>query len=186
MKTIKPLLFTFFIILLAGCADNGDMDHQMDADASEHFELVAVMHPTMGNMVEGVVRFFKVDDGVRVVAEIHGLPPNSTHGFHIHEFGDCTAPDAISAGGHFDPHGDPHGGPGDDERHAGDMGNLVSDEEGVAELDYTDPLISLSGDDTILGRGVIVHAEEDDLETQPTGDAGARLGCGVIGVAQIE
>ena len=186
LNPIKYSIVILLFIALAGCAQQQEMDHSAQADEADYFELVSVMHPTMGNMAEGVVRFFKTDDGVRVVAEIHNLAPNSAHGFHIHEFGDCTAPDGVSAGGHFNPHDQPHAGPDDDERHAGDMGNLVADENGTAEIDYVDPVLSFSGSDSILGRGIIVHAGEDDLETQPTGDAGARLSCGVIGVAQSE
>jgi len=157
--------------------------HQ-DNDYPDFDELVAVLHPTEGNNVNGVVRFTKTDDGVQVEGEVHGLDPNSTHGFHIHEFGDCTADDGTSAGDHFDPHGQPHGGPEDEERHAGDMGNLTTDEDGTAEISYTDTVMTFRGAASILGRGVIVHAEVDDLETQPTGDAGDRLSCGVIGVAE--
>jgi len=185
-STLKLTIFTLLFILLSGCNDQGEMNQHSETENADHYELVTVLHPTMGSMAEGVVRFYKTDEGVRVVAEVSQLEPNSAHGFHIHEFGDCTAPDGISAGGHFDPHGQPHAGPEDDERHAGDLGNLVADENGFAELDYIDPVISFHGEDSILGRGVIVHAEEDDLETQPTGDAGARLACGVIGVAQTE
>ncbi len=185
LNPIKYSIFIFLIIALAGCAQQ-EMEHSAQYDEPEFFELVSVLHPTMGNMAEGVVRFFNTDEGVRVVAEIHNLTPNSAHGFHVHEFGDCTAPDGISAGGHFNPHDQPHAGPGDDERHAGDMGNLIADENGTAEIDYVDPVMSFSGSDSILGRGIIVHAEEDDLESQPVGDAGARLSCGVIGVAQSQ
>jgi len=180
---MKKLLTIFVIIGLAACADY-ETDNHSTADFPEFEELVSVIHPTEGSDVNGVVRFIPYPDGVRVIAEVHGLDPNSAHGFHIHEFGDCTAPDATSAGGHFNPHDEPHAGPTDDERHAGDMGNIITDENGSGDVDYVDTVISLTGSDSILGRGVVVHAGEDDLESQPVGDAGARLGCGVIGVAQ--
>ncbi|REL29235.1 superoxide dismutase family protein [Rhodohalobacter sp. SW132] len=183
---MKLTLITFSLILFAGCAEQNNMNHQTEAENADFYELVTVLHPTMGSQAEGVVRFYQTDEGIRVVAEISQLEPNSAHGFHIHEFGDCTAPDGTSAGGHFDPHDQPHAGPEDDERHVGDMGNLVADENGIADIDYVDPVLSFTGEDSILGRGVIVHAGEDDLESQPTGDAGARLACGVIGVAQSE
>jgi len=197
LYSIKSIALISILILLAGCNDrqqateqdnmpDGDrvtQDHT-EAEQPDFDELVAVLHPTEGNNVYGVVRFTRNDDGVQVEGEVHGLDPNSTHGFHIHEFGDCTADDATSAGDHFDPHDQPHGGPDDTERHAGDMGNLTSDENGTAEISFTDTVMTFRGAASILGRGVIVHAEEDDLETQPTGDAGDRLSCGVIGVAE--
>jgi Cu-Zn family superoxide dismutase len=106
------------------------------------------------------------------------------HGFHIHEFGDCSAPDGTSAGGHFNPEGKMHGAPVDMSRHAGDMGNIEADESGKAHLEYIDPMMSLTGDHSIIGRSVILHQNEDDLKTQPTGNAGPRIACGVIGVAK--
>lgn len=200
LNSTKAIFFVLFAALLAGCTDQQQMDNQNQMDHQtnqqqteqqrdlqpDYDELVAVLHPTEGNEVNGVVRFTNTDDGVRVEGEIHGLDPNSNHGFHIHEFGDCTASDGSSAGGHFDPHGQPHAGPDDEERHAGDMGNITSDDNGTAEISYTDSVMAFSGEASILGRGVIVHAGEDDLESQPTGDAGDRLSCGVIGVAEYE
>lgn len=149
-----------------------------------HDQLVAVLHPTDGNETSGVVTFTREGDQVRVSATIEGLDPESRHGFHIHQFGDCTATDGTSAGGHFNPAQNPHAGPDADQRHVGDLGNLESNADGVAELDHLDMVIDLGGADSILGRGVIVHAGEDDMESQPTGAAGSRLACGVIGVAQ--
>ncbi|MDX1590391.1 MAG: superoxide dismutase family protein [Balneolaceae bacterium] len=146
-------------------------------------QAVAVIHPTEGNAIEGYATFTQADDGVRVQAMVSGLDAEALHGFHIHQYGDCRASDGTSAGGHFNPEDNPHASPTDDVRHVGDLGNLPTNEDGVAEIDYTDTHISLSGPNSILGRGVIVHAGEDDFESQPTGAAGARLGCGVIGVA---
>lgn len=146
---------------------------------------VAVLHPTRGNDARGTVTFTQVGDKVRVSAVVRGLKPNSKHGFHVHQFGDCTAMDGTSAGGHYNPTGDPHAGPHDNERHAGDFGNLTSNGQGVARLDLTVDNISVGcGPTMILGRGVIVHADPDDLVSQPTGAAGARIACGVIGVAK--
>lgn len=147
--------------------------------------VVAVVHPTEGNEARGVVRFTQHDDGqVTVHARIEGLAPNQSHGFHVHEYGDCTAPDGTSAGGHYNPEGHPHGLPNGDERHAGDFGNLEADENGVAEMELTVDNLSLAGlHNPVVGRAVIVHRDEDD-GSQPLGDAGPRIGCGVIGVAQ--
>jgi superoxide dismutase, Cu-Zn family len=144
---------------------------------------VAVIHPTEGNDISGVVIFTQTDEGVRVEATVSGLPAESLHGFHIHEYGDCRASDATSAGGHFNPTDMPHGGPTDTERHLGDLGNLPTDEDGVATIDFVDEQISLRGEHSIIGYAVIVHEDRDDLVSQPVGDAGPRKGCGVIGVA---
>ena len=124
----------------------------------------------------------EAEGGVRVIALISGLEPNSKHGFHIHEYGDCSAVDATSAGGHFNPMNMSHGGPEDKMRHAGDLGNLVADENGNAAVDFLDPLLTLRGDESIIGLSVIVHKGEDDLKTQPTGNSGPRIACGVIGI----
>ncbi|HLP00942.1 MAG TPA: superoxide dismutase family protein [Opitutaceae bacterium] len=144
---------------------------------------VAVLQPTQGNAVRGTVRFTKVDGGVRIVAEISGLTPG-LHGFHVHEFGDASSPDGSAAGGHFNPAHAAHGGPTAAERHAGDFGNLEADASGHARLDRVDPALSLEGPHSIIGRGLIVHAAPDDLKTQPTGNAGGRVACGVIGIAK--
>ena len=146
---------------------------------------VCVLHPTEGNNVTGVVTFTKTDKGMHVVADVHGLAPGK-HGFHIHQYGDCTAADGTSTGGHFNPDNMKHGGPMDKVRHEGDMGNIEADAKGDAHLDYVDPMLSFEGEHSIIGRGIIVHAGEDDLKSQPTGAAGARVACGVIGIAKGE
>lgn len=157
---------------------------EMSNSGEEITELVSVLHPTAGNSVNGVVRFFETDEGIRVVAEVYDLAPNTTHGFHIHEYGDCSALDGTTAGGHFNPQDAQHGGPDSEQRHVGDLGNITVDENGFAQLDITDDMIAFEGENNIIGRGIIVHAGEDDLESQPTGAAGERLACGVIGIAQ--
>jgi Cu-Zn family superoxide dismutase len=171
---------------LASCAspDNGGPTPQTGESATEETTqrvAVAELQPTSGHDARGKVVFREVDDGVEVHAELESLAEGA-HGFHVHEKGDCSAEDASSAGGHFAPHGSPHGAPDDpaDQRHAGDLGNVMADAEGNAVYDRVDPLLSLSGEHSIVGRAVIVHAERDDLETQPTGAAGARVACGVI------
>jgi superoxide dismutase, Cu-Zn family len=147
---------------------------------------ISVLHPTAGNKVSGTVTFTPVADGVQVHAKITGLTPGK-HGFHIHEFGDCSAADASSAGGHFNPTNQPHAGPDATARHEGDMGNIEADASGNAKLDYVDHHISLTNDATsAIGRSVVVHAKPDDLKTQPSGDSGARVACGVIGWAKAQ
>ena len=145
----------------------------------------ATLHPASGSKVEGRATFVKTDSGMHVTVHVTGLAPG-THGFHIHEFGDCSAPDATSAGGHFNPGGDPHAGPKDAQHHAGDMGNIEANADGVADLDYNDPRLAFEGSSSVLGRAVIVHEKADDLKTQPTGNAGGRQACGVIGVSKPE
>ncbi len=137
------------------------------------------LNPTQGNEVKGTVLFTGENNGVRVVADITGLTPGE-HGFHIHEKGDCSAPDASSAGGHFNPTGMPHGGPDSGEHHLGDMGNITADASGNAHLDRVFSFLTLSGSNSIIGHALIVHGGRDDLTSQPSGDAGARVACGVI------
>ncbi|MEX0771565.1 MAG: superoxide dismutase family protein [Balneolales bacterium] len=173
-------------IILISCTQETNTDNSTAEVSAVHDELIAVIHPTEGNEINGTVTFTREGDGVTVDATVSGLEPDSNHGFHIHEFGDCSADDGTSAGGHYSPENMPHGAPDDMERHMGDLGNLGSDQNGIATVNFTDSVLELQGESGILGRGVIVHAGEDDLETQPTGDAGARLGCAVIGVAQAE
>jgi Cu-Zn family superoxide dismutase len=173
-------------------ADN-TMDHMKhDHAAMMHMSAwdsvtsaVAVLHATKDQKAHGWVRFTQEGAKVKVVAHVEGLEPNSTHGFHIHEFGDCTSDDGSSAGGHYNPEGHKHAGPGTASRHAGDLGNIKADDKGVAQLEVTVDNISVAGmKDPIIGRAVIVHAKADDIKSQPTGDAGGRIACGVIGVAK--
>lgn len=98
-------------------------------------------------------------------------------------YGDCSAPDGTSAGGHYNPFGAEHGASTDTNRHVGDLGNIVANQDSVAHYEWTDPMLELNGAFSIIGRAVVVHADEDDLESQPTGNAGARVACGVIGIA---
>jgi superoxide dismutase, Cu-Zn family len=140
---------------------------------------IAKIQPTQGSKVQGVVTFTQETEGIRVSGHITGLTPGD-HGFHIHEHGDCSAPDASSAGGHFNPTGAKHGGPETEESHLGDLGNITANEAGEAHIDKLDPRLSLEGEHTIIGKSVIVHANADDFHTQPSGGAGDRVGCGVI------
>ena len=181
---------TLAIVLAGGCDSNKHHDsmvpvsdmHTMPKMATS---AIAVLYPTAGNNVAGIVHFTQGNDAVRVLADIQGLPPNTTHGFHIHEFGDSSAPDAASAGGHFNPEHHPHAGPMNAMHHAGDLGNIVADANGAAHLDLSIQGLTLNGaKDAIVGRSVVLHAKPDDLKTQPTGDSGPRIACGVIGIAK--
>ena len=144
---------------------------------------VAHVEPLQNSKVKGTVTFQVKDDGVFIIADFEGLSPGK-HGFHIHEKGDCSAPDGSSAGAHFNPTNTRHGAPWDKDRHAGDLGNLVADENGRSHFEWHDKQISLKGPDSIIGRAIIVHEKADDLVSQPAGNAGARLACGVIEPAQ--
>jgi superoxide dismutase, Cu-Zn family len=181
MKYLFAFLLALF--LFTACTDHEMTDMDMAYEYPIHEKVTAVVHSTEGNEAEGVVTFTQTEEGVRVHANISGLDANGTHGFHIHEYGDCRASDATSAGGHYNPTGMPHAGPMDSERHMGDMGNLQANEEGVAVYEYIDEKIELSGVYSILGLAVVVHEQRDDLESQPVGDAGGRIGCGIIGIA---
>lgn len=144
---------------------------------------VCVLMPAGDDNVHGLITFEQTDDGVRVTADVTGLKPGK-HGFHIHEYGDCSSPDFKSAGSHLMAPGEVHAGPDKTNRHIGDMGNLVADASGKAHLTLVDNKLSFTGPYSILGRAIIVHAGEDDLTTQPTGNAGGRVACGTIGIAK--
>lgn len=153
------------------------------AETSPVNEAVAVIHPTAGQQCHGIVRFKQDGDSVKVVADLQGLTSRQKHAFHIHQFGDCSAPDAMSAGGHYNPEGHQHGLPDTQNRHAGDLGNVQADDQGNAHYEITIDNVSVSGQkNPIIGRAVIVHAKVDD-GGQPVGNAGSRIGCGVIGIA---
>ncbi|KAG4069125.1 hypothetical protein HA402_008436 [Bradysia odoriphaga] len=138
--------------------------------------------------VKGVVYFVQNGDSVSVTGEVSGLAPG-LHGFHVHEFGDNTN-GCMSAGPHFNLNSQEHGGPTDAVRHTGDLGNVEANDNGVAKINITDKQISLVGNSSIVGRTVVVHADVDDLGkgghelSKTTGNAGARLGCGVIGICK--
>lgn len=172
--------------LLGGCGNENPIASRTQEETQRNSKILiktrtakAILTPTKGGNVRGVVTFTHVSEGIRIVADIEGLSPGM-HGFHIHEKGDCSTPDASSAGGHFDPRHSKHGSPDSPERHVGDLGNIVADSKGHAHYDRVDTLISFEGENNILGKAVIVHSDADDYKTQPTGNAGGREACGVI------
>ncbi|MCH2450328.1 MAG: superoxide dismutase family protein [Gracilimonas sp.] len=177
MKSIT-LFITTFLLIAAGCTQTAE--EEVITDDFVHSELVAAVMPVGDSNVSGSVTFTETNDGVSIMGNFEGLEPG-IHGFHIHQFGDCRAEDGTSAGGHFNPLDNEHGAPTDMNRHMGDLGNIEANENGSASIDYTDDTVTL---EQILGRGIIIHAGEDDLESQPTGAAGSRVACGVIGIAQ--
>jgi len=157
--------------LFSGCA----MMEEKEPTAS------ATLEPRSGSNVSGALTFTQIGDVVRVTGEIKGHT-KGPKGYHIHEKGDCSDDKAMSTGGHFNPYKSKHGGPYEPVKHAGDMGNIVFNDQGVAKVNFTVGDISVSKDapNGIIGRAFIVHAEVDDLKTDPTGNAGGRVACGVI------
>jgi Cu-Zn family superoxide dismutase len=157
---------------LAACSD---LETRPGAAAS------ATLRPASGSQVQGKINFAQTGTTVRMTGEVTGLSPG-LHGFHLHEKGDCSAADATSAGAHFNPGAHKHGGPLSAERHAGDFGNLTADASGkaVVNLTVTGIAVAAGQPNSIPGRGLIVHALPDDEKTDPTGNSGGRIACGVI------
>lgn len=145
----------------------------------------AQIAPTRGNTASGSLALAAAPNGVRITGAVQGLlPPDGEFGFHIHEKGDCSAPDASSAGEHFNPTNANHGHPESDSHHAGDMVNLKADAEGIAQIDTSVQEVTLhEGRATdVLGKALVIHAKPDDYQSQPAGDSGDRIACGVITV----
>jgi Cu-Zn family superoxide dismutase len=166
------VLLSAVTVSLSACAGMG---------ASEGPRATAQLEPTRGNATAGTVEFVQVGSKVRVTAKVSGLKPGQQHGFHVHEAGDCSSGDGMSAKGHFNPYGKPHGPGGSMERHAGDMPNLNSDASGNARATVELDVITVTaGPASVVGRGVIVHVQPDDYTSQPVGNAGARMACGVV------
>ena len=168
-------------------AQDGYAEHGYTEPAASGATAVATITALGGSGVSGTVTFTELaEDQLRVEYAISGLEPG-LHGFHVHENGSCAAGDdgtpGGAAGGHFNPTDHPHGGPDASSaaRHTGDFGNIVATERGVASGTLTDNVARLMGADGISGKALLIHAGEDDLQSQPSGDAGARVGCGIIG-----
>ncbi len=176
-------------VLSAGCANSGGSAATATAAAASPAmaasggatRAAAALAPKSGTNTGGRVTFDQQAGGVMVVVSVTGLPPGSQHGFHVHEKGDCSAPDAMSAGGHFNPTGKPHGQMSAPDHHAGDMNNLTADSAGNARAQFLMPDVTVgAGPASVVGRAVVVHKDPDDYRTQPTGNSGGRIACGVI------
>ena len=159
---ISFIVFAFFFMSLTGCGRQAEMPEDGVSKEIMMEDAIAVLHPVGESGVSGLVEFQAVAGGVRVSARVTGLTPGK-HGFHIHAFGDCSAPDATSAGGHYNPEGVEHGAPTADLRHMGDLGNLPANAQGTADVDFLDEHLELNGPNSIVGQGVIVHAGTDDF-----------------------
>jgi len=169
MKNLAITAILVLVLATLGCA------------STKPLTAMAVMEAKSGSQVSGTVFFEEIYEGtVRVTVDLKGVP-EGVHGFHVHEFGSCDSEDGTSAGGHFNPIGAPHAGPGDVLRHAGDLGNVVAGPDGTVRMTETFTSFTLSpGATSATDHAVILHASRDDLTTQPTGGAGARIACGVI------
>ena len=169
---MKPGLILLFstAVLLSACASSPGGPRA-----------TAQLQATTGSNTSGNVRFVQAGDKVQVSGEVRGLPPNTEHGFHVHEKGDCSSGDGMSAGGHFNPTGVAHGNHAMGPHHTGDLPSLKADANGVARFSFESSTIAVgSGLIDIVGKGLIVHRDPDDYKTQPTGNAGPRLACAVI------
>lgn len=167
-----------------GIAPGSPAEVNDNLGTSDDTELTAIaeISAASGSNVTGTATFTQSGDGpVRMVIRVENLTPGE-HAIHLHETGDCSAPDATSAGAHWNPTDDPHGKRGENGFHAGDIDNLVAGEDGVAtlEMEFDDWSIGGSDDTDILNKAVIIHADADDFESQPAGAAGGRVACGVI------
>lgn len=174
--------------LLAACASTAPTSPAAPpAPASSAREGAANLSPASASLVSGKLTLMPMaGGGVHVRGEVGGLRPGGVHAFHIHQTGDCSAADASSAGGHFNPSGLPHGRAGHGAHHAGDADNLVANARGVAAVDAHFAGVTLGGGraNDIAGRAVVVHAAPDDYASQPAGNAGARVACGVIRIVR--
>lgn len=178
---MKKKIFFFLVCVISNFGTVYSADHHSLRPLI--LRAIAVIYPTKGNSVTGIVTFETKPDGTHIHAELHGLTPGK-HGFHIHELGDCSCDDGMCTQGHFNPTNQPHAGLDSPNRHSGDLGNIIADEQGNATLSIINQQIRLNGPYSIVGRSIIVHADEDDLVSQPSGNAGDRIGCGVIGIAE--
>ena len=162
-------------IVLSACA------WYQGATIYEDPSATAVLSPTQGSSVHGAVTFLRTNGVALVNINMAGFKPNSTHGLRIHESGDCTARDGSSAGGLFNPTSSGHGGPNDPSRQSGDLGNVTADSKGEIYSSFRIGDVAFgSGQDSIIGRGLVVHAGTDDPKSQPAGNSGTRAACGMI------
>lgn len=173
------------IFLLTGCCSTQkkhlSVDHKV-ATSSDVFAVVN-LEPKSGSDVRGNAWFKKGSMGLEVKVKIFNATPG-LHGIHIHEFGDCSAADASSAGSHYNPTHLVHGKPDPKKYHAGDLGNIEVGRDGSGTLDIVIPQAHFNPEFTdysnVIGKSLVVHEKTDDLKSQPSGDSGDRIACGVI------
>lgn len=184
---LRTALLAAAVASLAACATKNTNTGQANennprTEASARLTTAAggAALPNPQSPTQGTVKFSQVRDTVSVSGSVTGLAPNARHAFHVHEKGDCSSPDFNSAGGHFNPTSQPHGAHGGGKHHVGDMPELMTDANGTANISFNSSSLKLRGPNSIIGKAVIVHAAPDDVNAQPSGNAGARLVCGVI------
>ncbi len=180
---ISFLLLISISLALVSC--NRIQQHTGVMSTSAAKQAIATIGPASDSSVTGMAVFTQTDDAIVLTIEIQNASPG-IHAVHIHESGDCSSPDGKSAGGHWNPTGVAHGKWGEGEFHLGDIGNITVGEDGVGSIELTTDLweIGTGSDVDIVGRGIIVHAGADDFTSQPSGNAGARIGCGAIALAE--
>lgn len=183
---LVPAIVCAVLLVCAGCdmfgwKRNGGGSSTSGAASTVSRTARADIQARSGSRTTGEAIFTETSGGVTVVVRVKGAPPGP-HAVHIHEKGDCSGADAMSAGDHFDPEGTRHhGGPKDEKRHAGDFGNLQVGPDGSGTLELTAKGLTVAdGPRSVVGRSIIVHEKPDDFKTQPTGGAGGRIGCGAI------
>jgi Cu-Zn family superoxide dismutase len=178
---LQTASFAFAAALGVACSSTASPQHDHAASASTGKTATAVVQGKAGSKVAGKVTFEETADGVIVVADFTGASGPGPHGFHLHEVGECTPPDFTTAGSHFNPTAAPHGARDAAQHHAGDFGNIEIKADGSGHLEFTSRSITVApGASSVVGRAVILHEKADDLTTQPTGNAGGRIGCGVV------
>lgn len=182
MNPIQIILIAIAATLATACASKHKAPERTPQSVDS--KATAEVQSKSGSRATGTVTFEKTAEGTLMKVDIKGLKPGGTHGFHIHEYGDCSAADAGTAGSHYNPSQKPHGGMTGDMRHIGDLENLTADKKGIAKFEKTIPEGSLPVAN-LVGRAVVVHEKADDLKTQPSGDSGKRIACGVIGIAKV-
>ncbi|MDW5287276.1 superoxide dismutase family protein [Formosa sp. PL04] len=201
MKTYKTFLIAICLVGLVSCDNKKKesnpmsdpthtpnkesvIDNADSEDMDNTIQIKVVMEAKSDSKVSGTIVFTEVDNSVNMLGELHGLKPNTVHAIHLHETADCSAHDAKSSGGHWNPTNSKHGKWGDVQGyHRGDIGNFTSDENGNATVTFETDEWAITSQDTtriITGRGIIIHEGKDDFTTQPTGDAGKRIACGAI------
>ena len=187
---IRLPLSTLALLSLAACAPPATKPEVPPAPAPAAVSTAqlaeANLSPASASLVSGRVAVVPEAGGVHITGTIGGLPQGKPAAFHVHEKGDCSAMDASSAGGHFNPATQPHGRAGSGAHHAGDMDNLQANAEGVVHVDVRLRGVTLGGGaaNDIAGRALVVNADADDYHSQPAGNAGARVACGVIRVTR--
>ena len=172
LSAVRAAVLTTAMLGLGACATSENPNRSL---------IITSLEARSGSAVGGQVRITRNGTRIRLRARVTGLEPGSEHGFHIHEKGDCSAPDASSAGGHFNPSGSAHGRFGDAVHHGGDLPSLRANAKGVARVDVDLSTLEWAGANGLKGRAIIVHGKPDDFTTQPTGNAGPRVACAVIG-----